>query len=209
MEDIAIYGSNGFGHDIYCLLKNYVNDSKWNFIGFFDDTKEKGSTIDYGKILGGIKDLNDWNKPLNIILAIGYPKGRLSVYKKINNSNIIFPNIIANNLICYDFDNFHLGKGNIICPNSFIGSNVTIGNFNVFNGINLGHDVRMGSFNTLMPSVHLSGNDYIGDRNLFGLCSIVIENIKIGNDTTICPMSAIYHKTKDECMYLGNPAKLI
>jgi sugar O-acyltransferase (sialic acid O-acetyltransferase NeuD family) len=209
MKNLAIYGSNGFGHDMFCLLKNYIKNADWHFIGFFDDTKEKGLTIDYGKILGGIDDLNSWPEPLNIILAIGYPKGRLSVYEKITNPHITFPNIITDNIVCYDLDNFIIGKGNIICPNSLIGSNVSIGDFNVLNGINLGHDVKIGSFNTLMPGVHLSGNDHVGNRNMFGLCSIVIEKIKIGNDTTICPMSAIYHKTKDGSMYLGNPAKLI
>lgn len=209
MKDLAIYGSNGFGEDLYCLIQRFLKKNDWNFLGFFDDTKLKGSNTHYGKILGGMVDLNAWPTSIDIVLAIGYPRGRRGVYNEIQNPNVSFPNIIAGDLICYDFDSFSLGKGNIICPSSFIGSHVTLGNFNVINGSSLGHDVCMGDFNTMMPGVHISGKVRMGDANLFGLCSVTIEYLSIGSNNTICPQSVIYRKINDDGMYLGNPAKKV
>lgn len=67
MKDLAIYGAGGFGREVACLIKR-INAVKptWNLIGFFDDGKEIGTENEYGKILGGIKELNAWNKPLNV-----------------------------------------------------------------------------------------------------------------------------------------------
>ena len=59
VKDIAIFGAGGFGREVACLLRK-INavEPTWNFVGFYDDGLEKGSCVDYGKILGGIADLN-------------------------------------------------------------------------------------------------------------------------------------------------------
>ena len=43
MKNIAIYGAGGFGREVSCML-NIINqcESRWNLIGFFDDTKPIG-----------------------------------------------------------------------------------------------------------------------------------------------------------------------
>ena len=43
-------------------------------------------------------------------------------------------------------------------------------------------------------------------RNFFGVQSVVLQGIKIGNDTRIGANSVIIRKTKDGNLYLGNPA---
>jgi len=208
MKDIAIYGSGGFGREVACLI-NLINkkSAQWNLLGFYDDLKEIGYSTEYGSVLGGINDLNVYNQPLNVIVAIGNPNVVFDVVSKIDNSNIEFPNIFASDTIFLDKNNVTLGKGNIFCSNCLLSCNVHIGSFNAFNGlVTIGHDTNIGNFNSVMPGVRISGNVELGDRNFLGVSAIVLQKIKIGNDTTIGTNSVIMRRTKDFTTYLGNPA---
>lgn len=208
MTDIAIYGAGGFGREIACLIKQ-MNENKpiWNLIGFFDDN-ESVKDNRYGKLLGGLENLNEWNKPLSIVLAIATPVILGNLAKKIVNSLIKFPNIIAPNVNVFDKDAFTLGKGNLIFFGCRLSSDVSIGDFNLFNGaVSLGHDVKMGNYNVLQPSVRISGDCSVGDKNFFGVQSIVLQGIKIGNNTRVGASSVVMRNTKDDSLYFGNPAK--
>ena len=62
MKQIAIYGAGGFGREVACLL-NKINEVEptWELVGFFDDGIEKGTQVShFGKVLGGIDELNAW-----------------------------------------------------------------------------------------------------------------------------------------------------
>lgn len=208
MKDIAIYGAGGFGREVACLIHQInVADEEWNFIGFFDDGKKIGDSNEYGKIIGGINELNSWDTPINIVLAMGNPKLLDKISEKISNQRVEFPNIISSDTIWLDRNNVRLGKGNIICCRCFISCNVTIGDFNIFNNyITIGHDVKMGNCNSLMPATRISGEVNIGNNNFFGVDSVVLQQLKIGNNTVIGANSTIVTKTKDGFTYIGNPA---
>lgn len=211
MKDIAIYGAGGFGREIACLI-NLINKETptWNFIGFFDDGKEKGCRNEYGEILGGINDLNEWQTPLAVVIAIGNPNAVKHIAESIKNEQIEYPNIIAPNTIFLDRDNIKFGKGNVICSSCLFSCNVKVGDFNTFNGyISIGHDVTMGNFNSLMPAVRISGEVTIGDGNFFGVNSVVLQQIKIGNNTKIGANSLIIRKTKDGNTYVCQPAEIL
>ena len=211
MRDIAIYGAGGFGREIYCLLQaiNKV-DPTWNVIGFFDDGKTIGESNEYGVILGGISELNNWNKPLNVVMGIGTPSILAKIVSKIENVNVTFPNIVAPDVRIYDEANMSLGKGNLIGFRGLISCNVHLADFNLLNNdVHLGHDSKIGSFNVFNPSVRISGEVSIGEQNFFGVCSIVLQQKKIGNNTTIGANSTILRNTKDNQVYIGTPATIL
>ncbi len=79
----------------------------------------------------------------------------------------------------------------------------------MLNGLVLiGHDATIGDYNVIMPSVRISGEVKIGNRNLLGVCSIVLQQLKIGNGVHLGAGAVLMTKPKDECTYIGNPAKL-
>lgn len=213
MRDIAIYGAGGLGREVACLIK-IINDSlpddeeKWNLIGFFDDGKAIGEEIfSFGKVLGGITELNGWDKELNVALCFGAPKTLEFVRNRIENPLISFPNLIHPSFVVEDKENFSIGEGNIIKNNCFVTTAISIGDFNLFNGSNtLGHDTKIGCFNIFMPACRISGETNIGERNLFGTLCFVHQGIKIGHDVVISPLSALLRKPKDGMTYIGNPA---
>jgi sugar O-acyltransferase (sialic acid O-acetyltransferase NeuD family) len=210
MKDLAIYGAGGFGREIACLI-NEINlkstEKQWNLIGFFDDGKVIGTTNEYGIMLGGMNELNNYPKPLAIVLSIGKPSTMAYLVGRITNPLIEFPNIIVPDLRCLDKDNMSMGKGNVFFSKCSISCNVHIGDFNIFNGsISIGHDAIIGNFNTFMPGAKVSGEVIIGNTNLFGMYAVVLQQKKIGNNTVIGSGSIVLRNTQDNSTYVGNPA---
>lgn len=209
MKDIAIYGAGGFGRETACLLK-YINEVKltWNLIGFFDDGKQVGDKNEFGNILGGITELNNYATPLSVVFAIGSPHIIKKLMDKINSDKIDFPNIIAPDVKFTDKEHLNLGVGNIFCLGCTITCNVRIGNFNCFNGyITIGHDVIIKDYNAIMPGCRISGNVNIGNFNFIGVNAAILQRIKIGNSVTIGANSVIIRNTEDNTTYIGNLAK--
>jgi sugar O-acyltransferase (sialic acid O-acetyltransferase NeuD family) len=211
MKDIAIYGFGGFGREVACLIRK-INEMTpmWNLIGFFDDGKELGEINKYGKVLGGINELNNYNAELSVIIAIANPFHIKKIAGEIINPNISFPNIIAPNVNFFDEETFTIGQGNIIFWGCRISCDVGIGDFNLMNGAcSLGHDVNLGNFNVLGPSTRLSGNCMVGNENFFGVESVVLQGIRIGDKTKLGIGSVIIRNTANGNFYFGNPAKKI
>ena len=211
MKDIAIYGAGGFGREIACLL-NQINEvtPQWNIVGFFDDGVAAGTANRYGKVLGNLQTLNQYPKPLSIVIAIATPKYLKKLSENITNPNIYFPNIIAPNVNIFDISAFNIGRGNLIFLGCRLSCDVLIGNFNLLNGaVSLGHDVKMGDYNVLQPSVRISGDSSVGNENFFGVQSLVLQGLKIGNNTRIGVGSVIMRNTKNNFLYMGNPARKV
>lgn len=211
MNNIAIYGFGGFGREVACLI-NQINkvDPRWNLLGFFDDNVAIGTSNVYGKVIGGMNELNNFSSSLSVVLAIANPSIIISLKENIINNNILFPNIIAPNINFFDKESFVIGQGNIITFDNRFSCNVKIGNFNIINGCcSFGHDVEIGNFNIFQPEVRISGETKIGSGNFFGVRSLVLQQIKIGDNTRIGTSSVVIRKTRDNEMYYGNPAKRI
>lgn len=212
MKDIAIYGAGGFGREIACLIRQINKENPvWNIVGFFDDNPAlQGTNNEYGKVIGGIDSLNQYDKELAVAIAIGNPSIVRRIVDRITNEKIYFPNLVAPDVVFMDDENCSLGRGNIICSKCWISCNVHLGDFNILNvGITVGHDAQLGSFNTLMPSVSISGEVIVGEENFFGVASVVLQQKKIGNKTVIGGNSMVIKNTKDGRTYFGNPANAL
>ncbi len=211
MKDIAIFGAGGFGREVACTI-DWINSvtPTWNLVGFFDDGKPVGQEVShFGKILGGVNELNQYDKPLSVVIAIGSCTVVGKIYSRIDNDNIDFPNIIAPDFVVRDPLTFHMGKGNIIQGGCWTSCDVTLGDFNVLNGeVVCGHDVTIGNFNTIMPATRISGEVTIGDYNFFGVGSIVLQQIKIKNNTRLAAGSVLMTKPQEGNLYIGVPAKI-
>lgn len=216
MKDIAIFGAGGFGKEVACLIdlinqKCDADDEKYHFIGFFDDEVEKGKQISrYGNVLGGMVELNEWEMPLCICIAIGNPSSLKAVQQRIINPRVSFPNLIHPDFKVADEHTFLIGRGNIIQGDCYVSCDVKIGSFNVLNGsVVIGHDTNVGDYNVIMPNIRISGEVSIGDCNLFGVGSIILQQLKIGTGVRLGAGAVLMTKPKNGGTYIGNPAKLM
>lgn len=210
-KKIAIYGAGGLGKEVAGGIEriNKVGKEHWEFVGFYDDNKPIGTNVShYGKILGGINELNKVEESIALAIAVGTPASRKLILDRITNKNVYFPNLISPSFRILDSRTFKIGKGNIIQEDCSVTCDVEIGDYNVLNGSNvLGHDVVVGDFNVLMPAVRLSGAVRVGCCNLFGVDSVVLQKIHVGNNVTLGAGSVLMTKPKDGQTYIGVPAK--
>lgn len=211
MKDIAIFGAGGFGKEVALMIKriNEAGNDNWNLIGFFDDGKDKGYKVSHlGEVLGGMDELNTWDKELSLVIAIGNTTTLLRVRERITNTKILFPNVIDPSVKIIDHETFSIGQGNIIQQGCRFSCDVTIGNFNVMNSdIVAGHDVTIGDYNVIMPDIRISGEVSIGTQCLIGVGSIILQQTKIGTGVRLAAGSVLLTKPKDNSLYMGNPAK--
>lgn len=208
MKDIAIFGKGGYGQEMKCLIDsiNRVNN-EWNFIGYFDDAGEKGEELFGGKLIGNMDDLNHWDKELNVVISIGRPSSLFYVASRISNPNILFPNLVAPDVVFHNKESVKMGKGNVVFFHSIISLEVEFGNFNLLNnGTYVGHNTKIGSYNIINPSSRISGNVEIGTRNFLGVGCAVLQGLKIGSEVKVSAGSYIFRNTKDGQLYMGNPA---
>lgn len=207
MKKLAIYGSGGFGIEVYFLIRDIIslgNTFDYDFIGFFDDKVIK--TL-HGTYLGGINQLNSYSEEIHLVIGIGNPQVIKKIREKIINPNVLFPNIIHHTCKFIAKENLIIGEGNIFLTGCTLSCNIEIGNFNIFNtNVLLGHDVKVNNYNVFGPNVIISGNVAINDENLFGFNCGVIQGRKIGSMNVIGPGSALIRNIKDNGTYIGIPA---
>jgi sugar O-acyltransferase (sialic acid O-acetyltransferase NeuD family) len=207
----AIYGASGFGREVYCYLRDTMNDQNvnWDFIGFFDDGSPTFSSYSkYGKIIGGIDLVNSWDEPLNLIIAIADPTVRKSLIEKITNKIIQFPNLIFSDVRIFDQESFSIGIGNIIFSKCSFSVDTVVGDYNIFNGsISMGHDSVIGNFNSFMPGSKVSGMVEIGNGNQFGMNSTILQNLRMGDFNKIAPNTMISKNIGSDATYFGTILK--
>lgn len=214
MIDLVIYGAGGFGKEIACLIDHMMPDTfinQYRFIGFVDDGKPIGTEIKYGKVLGDVSFINEFEGPLAVVFSIANPQILKGALAKITNSDVLYPNVIAPGVTFYDINSCKLGKGNVIFHGCRISCDVQLGDFNLFNGFAaIGHDVQIGNFNILGPSARISGDVQIGSGNFIGLNAAVLQGIQMGNDIRLGAGSIlIKNALADGCLYFGNPARKV
>jgi len=87
----------------------------------------------------------------------------------------------------------HLGRI-IINPDVSLGKNV-----NIATGVTIGRENRG----------ERKGSPQIGDNCWIGTNSVIVGNVKIGNDVMIAPLTFVNFDVPDHSVVVGNPAKII
>lgn len=209
MKKIAIIGAGGFGREVKFLIDqiNAVNPT-FKIIGFFDD-EPKESLINGVKYLGNIEDLNTLDYELCLAIAIGDPKTKLEIIKKLKNDNLSFPNLIHPSVIV-NYDTLEIGLGNIICAGNILTVNITLHHFIILNlCCTVGHDTIIESYSSLMPSVNISGEVIIREGVYVGTGTKIINQLEIGCFTVVGAGALVSKSLPERCTAVGIPAKPI
>jgi sugar O-acyltransferase (sialic acid O-acetyltransferase NeuD family) len=207
-KKLVIIGAGGMGREVLFLLSETNN--RYDILGFIDNTPElQGKIINQFPVLGGDSWLFNYPDEINVVIAIGNPKARKQTVDKFSEyKNILFPNIIADN-VKYS-DSISMGKGNIICFSSIFTVNISIGSFVIINSNTIiGHDVSVGNFVSLYGSVHIAGNVSIGECAEIGIGANIIQGKSIGNNAIIGAGAVVVRDIPANCTAVGVPAKPI
>jgi sugar O-acyltransferase (sialic acid O-acetyltransferase NeuD family) len=185
-EDIIIVGSNGLGKEIAIFFLNSEVIKMYNFLGFVDDFKNKGTSINNKKVLGDIAWLIKEKPCKNIILGFSQLQERYQLINRLTSHDFIFPTIIHPNAIIIDPTNIKIGDGSIIFPYSILTTNISIGN-NVIVHIaaKIHHDTTIQNNCIVMPNVSITGGATIGNNVFLGTGAIFPIPITISDNTVV------------------------
>jgi sugar O-acyltransferase (sialic acid O-acetyltransferase NeuD family) len=205
MEKIVIVGAGGFGREVKMLIDQLNSkENVYEFIGYYDDAFEIGTTINSNEVLGSILDLANTTEKLNVVVAIGAPDIKRKIIEKLSNPNLRFPTLIHPSvLIGTEF--VSIGKGCII-----ITCNIEIKDFVILNLMcTVGHDTTIHSYASFMPSVNISGEVIIHEGVYVGTGAKIINQLKIGEQTIIGAGAVVSKTLPEKCTAVGIPAKPI
>lgn len=186
MKKIAIIGSGGLGREILGIIKGINKFQKtWDFIGFYDDNITEELINGYS-VLGKIDSLNTIEEELHIVVAIGSPKIKKIIIDKILNPKIIFPNLIHPSVIQYDEETISLGKGIIVAANCVLTVNIKVEDFVYINTASIiSHDVTLGAYTMIMPTVSISAGATIGTSVYIGNGTKIDQPVRIEDHTVV------------------------
>ena len=183
MKNLLIYGCGDFAKDLVNLI-SLINKKKntWKILGFVENNKKL-----IGKKIYNIKIIDEKKikkkKSIYATCSITNPRIRKKIIGKINN-NFSFANLIHPDIkIPKDFK---IGKGNIILQKTFISYEVNIKNHCIVStSCDLGHNLILGDFSTIMPGTTINGRVSIGKECFIGSTALISTKVKIGNNCNI------------------------
>ena len=209
MKKILIVGAGGFGREVY----NWIVDSKekypeWEISGFLDDNTDV--LEGYGFKVPVVSSIKDFSPEHNhfLVLGIGLPRVKKAVVRTLQNRGGKFVSFIHHSAILGQ--NVSVGEGSVLCPNTVLTCDVTLGSFVTVNcAATAGHDTSIGSFSTLSGHVDITGFAKIGEAVFLGSHASVLPGIKVEDYATIGAGSVVVNKVKKGNTVFGNPAKVI
>jgi len=145
-----------------------------------------------------------------MFVAIGYSKmrNRPIMFNKAKDKHYKLVNFISKQAIVRD--NLNIGENNVILSSTDIEPFVTIGNNNVFwTGGILGHGLTIGHHNYISGNCGLGGDCLIGDRCFMGNAAVMVNGLRIADETFMVAGTVILKDTDASAKYHGNPAKRI
>lgn len=103
-----------------------------------------------------------------------------------------------------------VGQGCIIYPGTAINYGADIKDFVVINmNCSLGHHTEIGRYSSFAPGVSTGGHSIIEEAVDVGIGVSTLQDVRIGDDSTVGGQSMIIHDVKSESTVAGVPGHLI
>lgn len=205
---IIILGAGGLAREIASWHNTSSEENYTKIVGFMDENLEALNDYDIDqKVLGKI-ELDKIEKNQSIICAIA----DVNVKEKLFDQLIKFQTSIFSfvHKSCFIGERTIWGEGLVLLPYAIISCDSRIGNL-VFinNGSQIGHDVVIGDFTSIMANVDIGGGAQIGKNVFIGSNAVILPGVKIPDDTRIGAGAVVLKSIKHKGTYFGNPAKKI
>ncbi|MDK9695293.1 MAG: acetyltransferase [Siculibacillus sp.] len=207
----GLFGTGGFARETMPLAMRTLGREKPPSIGDFKFVDREAADPLNGLPVQAEDDFfaADGLKFFNIAIAEGELRRKIAT-RAIERGAIPLALIAPNTTI---YDENVLGEGAIICANSMITSNATIGRFfhmNIYSYV--AHDCVIGDFVTFAPRVCCNGNVVVEDGVYIGTAAILRQGrpgkpLRIGAGAVIGMGAVVTKDVPPGVTVVGNPAR--
>jgi sugar O-acyltransferase (sialic acid O-acetyltransferase NeuD family) len=205
IEKLYIIGAGSVGGHIALNIQEYSNE--FELQGFWDDDLQKMGTQIFGlEVLGTIDDALKL-KDAAIIIGIALPDIKQRIIKKLSaNTSLVYPSLIHER--AWVSKKVSIGQGCIVYPGSTINYGSEIHDFTVINmNCSLGHHTKVGACSSLAPGVNTGGHSIIEKSVDMGIGVSTLQNVRIGESSTIGGQSMIIEDVGPASTVVGVPGK--
>ena len=182
---MIIYGAGSLGK---IILAELINDQFPDDVAFFDENKNLPDVLyNKYKVMKTFDELASAIATGNnrFIPAVGHPRLREKVVKKVENMGGQLTNVISSEAFISKL-NFNTFEGLFAPRWSGISHDTKIGKSCILHHYTgIGHDVYIGNYVTLSTDVQVGSFTSIGDYTFIGNCAVIYPRIKIGKQVII------------------------
>jgi sugar O-acyltransferase (sialic acid O-acetyltransferase NeuD family) len=101
-------------------------------------------------------------------------------------------------------------------PGLYVNSGCSLGAASEFDafvfinrGASLGHHARLGAFASIGPGAVVAGQVRLGRGAVIGAGAVVLPGVTIGDNAVVGAGSVVTKNVPDNCLVLGNPARIV
>jgi sugar O-acyltransferase (sialic acid O-acetyltransferase NeuD family) len=103
-----------------------------------------------------------------------------------------------------------IGEGSLIMPGTILTCDVRVGQFVLVNcSCNVGHDVEIESYSTLLGNNALNGNVRVGELATIGSRATILPGKRVGHRSTVGIGSVVIRSVRDDTTVFGSPARIL
>lgn len=206
---LIIVGAGGLARELYTWASEiWEVQNEYVFCGFLSDYPDDLDGYDYPiSIIGSIKEYIPAGEEY-FLMGIADPAAKLRIASALEERGAKFITLIHPKASVPK--NTKVGRGCVLFAYAYLGADVNVGNFVLFNSFNtIGHDTSIGDGCTVSSFVNIMGRTQIGTGVFVGSHASILPKAKVGDFATVGAGTVVVRSVKPKTTVFGVPAKVI
>lgn len=203
---LLVVGAGGHGKAVADAAERM---ELWRKIVFIDKKYPGLSENGQWPVIGGQDDLREYRQEFSsVAVAVGNARTRLILLDELKLHGFELPvirhpsSVVAADVV--------LGEGSVVLAGVIINSGVKIGRGCIVNtGAIVDHDCILSSGVHVCPGVSMAGEVVVGALSWIGIGAVVMQQRKIGEQTTVGAGAVVIRDVPDNVTVVGVPAKVL